>query len=169
VGGGGGGGGRGGGGAALTALRRAGFSGQPNGALLARFRHVVVVGSPQDGYAPAPSCGGYWAEAALADGRRGAAVGEMVRGFWDGVPLRAVTRVDVRFAALPSAGSSGSGSSSGGGSGSGGVLGAVTTAVNSAIGREAHLAFLDTPALGSLLALGLPAGAVPGLWDDAAS
>jgi hypothetical protein len=134
----------------VTALRDAGFDCEPNGAIMRSFRHVVLYASPQDLYAPFAACSVEWCEPALSDTRHGAAYGEMVRGFYDGgpaqtsasgIPLDAVTRVAVTFRRLPSA-----------------LSGRIS--VDSVIGREAHLAFLESDEFAAALALHLPH-----LWD----
>ena len=179
----------------LRALRAGRFSCESNGQLLRRFRHVVLLASPQDAYAPAASCAVTWCDAARGDARHGAAYGEMLRGFFDGVAARCVTRAEVRFHALPSATATATAAAasavftSAASAASGpaaadaeeeeaaaaaaavagpdaGVppatrLGGLARALDSLVGREAHVAFLETPAIAALVALGLE----PGVWE----
>jgi hypothetical protein len=120
----------------LALLRKYAFSCEPQGALLRNFRHVVLLGSEQDAYAPAASCAAHWCDAALKDPVHGSAYGEMVRDFWAGVPVERITRWDVDFRNLSSL-----------------LAGRVT--LDSVLGREAHIAFLETQQVSLALALRL--------------
>lgn len=190
----------------LRALRAGKFSCESNGQLMRHFRHVVLLSSPQDGYAPAPSCGVHWTANALADPRNGHRYGEMLRGFFDGMPHACITRIDVAFKTLPSAAAASAAAGAREGRGAGGaanagessedddavrqrgsddggptmadveglgasgpepgmlaaslsrlglVTGGISKAIDSVLGREAHVAFLESPAVAALVALGL--------------
>ena len=120
----------------VTALRAAGLDDAPNGVLLARCQHIVLIASEQDLYAPEPSVAVQWADAPLRDATHGPAHGEMVRSFWLGVAPERVTRWGVRFHALDSL-----------------VAGRVS--LDGLVGKQAHLAMLETDALAHALALRL--------------
>jgi len=124
----------------LQALHKHGFSPVPNGALLAHFNRIVLLHSDQDAYAPTTSCAVQWCPAALADGKNGAAYGEMLRGFFDGVAPTAITRWGVHYKNLSS-------------------IFAGKISVDSLLGREAHVSFLETEQVAYAVAVGLD------VWD----
>ncbi len=134
---------------AAASLRAAKLSDEPNGALLARFQHVVLLGSPQDGYSPYHSCLAGMSKATIPGyGPQGAAFAAMVAGFWSGLGkggvAPVVTRVSVAFPAV------------------GTTLSSRLT-VDAVLGRQAHVAFLETDALAAFIALGPP---FRELWDS---
>ena len=126
----------------VAALRAAGLDAAPNGAHLARFAHVVLLSSEQDLYAPEPSVAVQWADAPLRDAAHGPAHGEMVRAFWAGVRPERVVRWSVSFHGLDS-------------------LAAGRLSLEGLVGRQAHLAMLESEALAHALALRLAA-----VWSE---
>jgi pimeloyl-ACP methyl ester carboxylesterase len=127
----------------LQNLIKYGFSPEPNGTLLSSFQHIVVVHSPQDDYAPSFSCCATWSPQALQDARHGAAMGEMVRSFWQGVPPERVARWEVMFHNI------------------GSIINSLKKlSFDAILGREAHSEMLDSETLASALA-----GSMPAVWD----
>lgn len=120
----------------LQRLQAHGFDPRPNGAILSHFSHLVLLSSDQDAYAPSSSCRAEWCDAALTDDRNGPAYGEMLRGFFEGVPCERVCRWGVHFKDLSS------------------IL-AGRISLDGMLGREAHVAFLETEELAALVAVGL--------------
>ena len=128
--------------APLNDWAAAGLDAAPNGALLARFAHVVLLSSDQDLYAPEPSVAVQWADAPLRDAAHGPAHGEMVRAFWAGVRPERVVRWSVAFHGLDS-------------------LAQGRLSLEGLVGRQAHLAMLESEALAHALALRLAA-----VWSE---
>ena len=142
----------------VASLVAEGFDGASNGKLMAAFSRVILIGSGQDTYAPRPSCLAQWGESSLADARRGPPIGEMIRYFFDGLSPAAVTRMDVLFRTLSGGGGPLQGSVSAAAAGPSRLL----PTIDSVIGRDAHVAHLESEAFVAALALWLAGEAV---WE----
>lgn len=123
----------------LASLRRHGFASVPNGSLLNNFKHVCLLASQQDSYAPFASCMAQVCEPALQDTKNGSAYVEMSRGFYAGCDPSIIQKVEVAFNSLP---------------------GSTKLTVDGMIGREAHVAFLECEQVAAALALGMGS-----IWD----
>lgn len=89
------------------------------GTMLRYFQRIVLVGSPQDRYVPLHST---LAQLPI-DGRADPTLAAMLDGFWEGVDMRKVRRCTVQW-----------------------TIPRKKVSVDSMIGREAHLAFLESRA-----------------------
>lgn len=99
------------------------FTWESNGHFLAQFDSIVMVGSQQDGYTPHHSHRVEVCPAAQRDSSsRSRAYHHMVQSFWDGVDMARVMKLEVSFPGVRQ----------------------TRVTVNSILGREAHLAFLDS-------------------------
>ena len=122
---------------ALAVLRHHGLSSESNGALLSLFRRVVLVASRQDSYTPYDSCLAQLCRPALEDLQRGPAYIEAARSFYGvgsgegeaGAVAGRFAKLEARFLALD-----------------GGL------SFDSVVGRDAHVAFLESEAFACALA-----------------
>ena len=128
-----------------------------NGGLLKLFERVVLVGSLQDGYTPHHSCRGESCASHARDSSpQGEVYGTMLQGFWSEVSPKNVTKIEVSFPVSP-LGERERGWGRGhttlcepcvvcvvscGRCCAQGIGSKIS--VNSMLGREAHLAFLDS-------------------------
>lgn len=124
----------------LQTLRKYKLLNISNGMLLDHFQKILLFASPQDSYAPYASCMAQICDEALHDKKHGNVYTEMVQAFYSGITLDKIRKVSVKFS-QPRKG--------------------LNLSMDSLIGREAHVSFLDNEQMASFISLGLDNE----LWD----
>ena len=114
------------------ALAAAGLWCGPEGAMLRHFKHILLVGSPQDKYTPFHSCRCELLAGAREDPEVWGDLPSLLEGVWEGVDMRRVSRLSATF-----------------------KLSERALSMDAVIGREAHLAFLESRDAAAWLALAL--------------
>ncbi len=115
--------------ATYAELAEAGMWGGPEGAMLRHLKHIVLVGSPQDKYIPFHSCRCELFAGAENDDSAWRDLSRQLEGFWEGVDMRRVVRLGASF-----------------------CLANKGLSMDSVIGREAHIAFLESRSTAAWLA-----------------
>jgi hypothetical protein len=109
------------------------FDSRPASALWEQFQHVMLIGSPQDSYAPLDTALGRASEAQRNDSKHGAAYQHMSTNFYGSVSSSKFTLWKTEFR-------------------SGSDSAFASASVDALLGREAHISFLENECFAKLFA-----------------